>query len=79
MVPMLGLIISLFGALCLSVLGIAFPALIEMCTLWPNNLGRFQWIMIKDMLLIVIGLFALVTGTSSAVGDIIKEWSKSSS
>ncbi|EDO63439.1 AGAP009894-PA, partial [Anopheles gambiae str. PEST] len=38
-IPRLGLFISLFGAFCLSALGIAFPAIMEICVLWPDKLG----------------------------------------
>lgn len=55
-VPLLGLFISLVGAFCLSALGIAFPAIIEMCAYWPDRLGPGRWILWKDMLLIVIGI-----------------------
>lgn len=55
-VPLLGLFISLVGAFCLSALGIAFPAIIEMCAYWPDQLGFRRWILWKDILLIVIGI-----------------------
>lgn len=70
-VPRLALFISLFGALCLSVLGIAFPALMEICVLWPNQLGPCYWVVIRNVILIVIGLFGLVTGTNKSIVDII--------
>lgn len=70
-VPRLALFISLFGALCLSVLGIAFPALMEICVLYPDNWGRCGIVVIRNVILIVIGLFGLVTGTHKSVVDII--------
>lgn len=61
----------MFGALCLSVLGIAFPALMEICVLWPDRLGPFNWVVIRNVILIAIGLFGLVTGTNKSIVDII--------
>ncbi|XP_012236041.1 proton-coupled amino acid transporter-like protein CG1139 [Linepithema humile] len=74
-VPRLGLFISLFGALCLSVLGIAFPAIIEICALWPeNDFGPYKYMLIKNILLIVFGLLGLVVGTYVSIVDIVKSF-----
>ncbi|KAI4484562.1 proton-coupled amino acid transporter-like protein CG1139 [Polistes fuscatus] len=74
-VPRLGLFISLFGALCLSALGIAFPAIIEICALWPNELGPYKIFLIKDLALILFGLIGLVVGTYVSIVDIILSFS----
>lgn len=72
-IPNLGVFISLFGALCLSALGISFPGLMEMCVRWPEKrLGRCYWVLIKDILLIIAGLLALIVGTYTALLEIIK-------
>ncbi|XP_031641119.1 proton-coupled amino acid transporter-like protein CG1139 [Contarinia nasturtii] len=76
-VPQLALFISLFGALCLSVLGIAFPSLMEICVLYPNNWGRCGHVVIRNVILIAIGLFALITGTNKSLVDIIATFSNS--
>lgn len=68
-IPRLGLFISLFGALCLSVLGLAFPALMEICVLYPNDLSALT--LIKDILLIIFGIIGLVVGTYTSVRDIV--------
>lgn len=68
-IPRLELFISLFGALCLSAVGIVFPALIELCYLWPDN--RCTWVMFKDILLMVFGLTGLVVGTYTSISDIV--------
>lgn len=72
-VPYLALFISLFGALCLSVLGIAFPAVMEICVLYPDQLGFCYNVILRNLVLIFIGLFALITGTHKSVFDIITE------
>ncbi|XP_050316379.1 proton-coupled amino acid transporter-like protein CG1139 isoform X2 [Anthonomus grandis grandis] len=66
-VPLLGLFISLVGSFCLSALGIAFPAIIEMCANWPENSNPRTMLFWKDMLLIVIGIIGLSAGSYSAI------------
>lgn len=74
-IPRLGLFISLFGALCLSALGIAFPAIIEICVLWPDSdFGPLNVMMIKNILLIVFGLLGLVVGTYVSIVDIVNSF-----
>ncbi|XP_069701054.1 proton-coupled amino acid transporter-like protein CG1139 [Periplaneta americana] len=74
-IPRLELFISLFGALCLSALGIAFPATVEMCLLWPTrSYGRCNWILFKDILLIVCGIVGLVIGTYTSVASIVQSF-----
>lgn len=70
-IPRLGLFISLFGALCLSVLGLAFPAIMEICVKYPDNFGAFYYVLWKDILLILFGVAGLVIGTTTSVKDII--------
>lgn len=70
-VPRLALFISLFGAFCLSVLGIAFPSVMEICVLWPDHFGPFNVQLWKNIVLILIGLVGLVVGTYKSVFDII--------
>ncbi|XP_044734321.1 proton-coupled amino acid transporter-like protein CG1139 [Chrysoperla carnea] len=74
-IPRIGLFISLVGCLCLSTLGLAFPAIIEMCTYWPNNLGRFNYILIKDILLIIAGIIGFFVGTYTSIYAIVQSFS----
>jgi len=66
-VPLLGLFISLVGSFCLSALGIAFPAIIELCANWPEKSHPKSAIFWKDMLLIMIGIIGLSAGSYSAI------------
>ena len=70
-IPRLGLFISLFGAFCLSILGLAFPAIMELCVLWPDQLGPGNWILWKDVALVVFAIIGLVSGTYTSMRDII--------
>ncbi|XP_014206432.1 proton-coupled amino acid transporter-like protein CG1139 [Copidosoma floridanum] len=73
-VPRLGLFISLFGALCLSALGIAFPAIIEICVLWPDKFGPCKFVLLKDITIIIFGCIGLVVGTYISLFDIIESF-----
>jgi solute carrier family 36 (proton-coupled amino acid transporter) len=70
----LELFISLFGALCLSALGLCFPALIEMCVEWKSSPGPF--LIIKDLLIFVFSLVALIIGTTMSLSEIFHVLSK---
>ncbi|KAF5272698.1 hypothetical protein FQA39_LY07725 [Lamprigera yunnana] len=74
-IPLLGLFISLFGAFCLSALGIAFPAIMNICIRWPNQLGTKNWILVKDLLLIVIGIIGLLSGSYTCISEIVRKLS----
>ncbi|XP_017767789.1 PREDICTED: proton-coupled amino acid transporter-like protein CG1139 [Nicrophorus vespilloides] len=75
-IPLLGLFISLFGAFCLSALGLAFPAIMEICVSWPDNLGPFKYVLIKDVLLIIFGVVGLLAGSYSCISEIVAALSK---
>ncbi|KAK9891999.1 hypothetical protein WA026_017480 [Henosepilachna vigintioctopunctata] len=74
-IPLLGLFISLFGAFCLSALGIAFPAIMELCVKWPDKLGPGYVVLIKDILLIIFGVTGLLAGSYSCISEIIDKLS----
>ncbi|XP_046977465.1 proton-coupled amino acid transporter-like protein CG1139 [Vanessa cardui] len=75
-VPRLGLFISLFGALCLSALGICFPALMEVCVTFPQRASAARSILFgKDAILFIIGVIGLLAGTYTALDSIIRSFS----
>lgn len=71
-IPNLGPFISLVGALCLSTLGLMFPSIIELVTVWEqeNGLGRFYWRLWKNIFIISFGVLGLLTGTYTSIGEI---------
>ncbi|XP_031844544.1 proton-coupled amino acid transporter-like protein acs isoform X2 [Nomia melanderi] len=75
-IPQLDLFISLFGALCLSGLGLGFPAIIQTCTMW-NAYGRTGKILMvaKNMSLVLFGLLGLIVGTYTSLREIINSFS----
>lgn len=72
--PHLGPFISLVGAVCLSFLGLIFPAVIETVTYWdkPHGLGKFNWVLYKNILLICFGILGFLTGSYVSIIDIIE-------
>ncbi|KAK9500796.1 hypothetical protein O3M35_001991 [Rhynocoris fuscipes] len=73
LVPNLGPLISLVGAVCLSVLGLMFPSVIEIIVVYEKGFGRFNWILWKNLLIIAFGILGLVTGTMTSLHDMFKE------
>nr|CAD7424109.1 unnamed protein product [Timema monikensis] len=73
-VPNLGPIISLVGAVCFSTLGLLCPAVIETATHWENGLGKFRWVLWKNVIIVFFSLLALITGAYTSILEIIKEY-----
>ncbi|XP_012147340.2 proton-coupled amino acid transporter-like protein acs isoform X1 [Megachile rotundata] len=75
-IPELELFISLFGALCLSGLGLIFPAIIQICTFWGVSTRTERAIMLaKNMSLILFGLLGLIVGTYTSLRNIVRKFS----
>jgi proton-coupled amino acid transporter len=72
-IPNLELFISLFGALCLAALGIAFPAIIETSTFWYSitSTSSFYGMLARNTCLVIFSLFGLVAGTYTSLSEII--------
>lgn len=70
-VPDLEPFISLVGAVFFSTLGLLVPAVVEGVFLWPET-GRFHWILIKNVFLVLFALLALLTGSAVSILNIIK-------
>lgn len=74
-VPNLGSFISLVGALCITALAIVFPAVIELCVYWDD--GKIHpWVLTRNVLILVFGLFGLVTGTYVSIAGMIEAFQK---
>lgn len=78
-IPNLGPFISLVGAVCLSTLGLMFPSVIELVTVWEqeNGLGACYWRLWKNVAIILFGVLGFITGTYVSIQEIIEEdkWS----
>lgn len=72
-VPNLGPFISLIGAVCLSTLGLMFPAIIETITYWDvPSLGALNWRLYKNALLVAFGIVGFLTGSYVSFMEIIE-------
>lgn len=69
-IPNLGAVISLVGAVSSSTLALIFPPIIEIVTVYPN-FGRRNWVLWKDMLLLIFGVLGFMFGTYASVNQIL--------
>ena len=67
LIPNLGLVISLVGALCTAALGLILPPIFSLCTHWEIGYGKMRWRLIKDTLLLVFGCVGCFAGTYVSV------------
>lgn len=77
-IPNLSPIISLVGAVCFSILGLFCPAVIEIITFYdePGYFGVFKWRLIKNCIIIILSVIALVSGTYASIIEIIEYYSE---
>ncbi|XP_074028144.1 proton-coupled amino acid transporter-like protein acs [Leptinotarsa decemlineata] len=79
-VPYIELFISLFGALSLSALGLAFPALIYISTHWDSLKGvRGTMIIVRNIVIFCFAIIGLVIGTSTSLEKIVEKFSGTNS
>lgn len=69
-VPTIGPFINLIGALCFSLLGLIIPVFIEFVTYWDVGFGSFNWIVWKNILVLIFGVLALVFGSATSIKGI---------
>lgn len=74
-VPTISPFIGLIGAFCFSILGLLVPVVIEIITFWDVGFGKCNWIIWKNILIFIFGIFALVFGTKDALREIAKIYS----
>ncbi|XP_026686684.1 proton-coupled amino acid transporter-like protein pathetic [Diaphorina citri] len=74
MVPNLELFISFNGALCLPFMSIGFPAIVDLLTFWDHHQGAGKvFFVLKNILVILIGLVGFVTGLNASVSAMYME------
>lgn len=71
-VPDLEPFIGLVGAIFFSSLGLLVPCVVETVFRWPNELGTFKWVLIKNVIFGAFSIFALVAGSFVSIEEIIK-------
>jgi solute carrier family 36 (proton-coupled amino acid transporter) len=72
MVPNLGAVISLVGAVSSSTLALIFPPLIDIITFWPNQLGRNYWMLWKDIAIMIFGILGFIFGSYASIVQIVQ-------
>ncbi|XP_055941372.1 proton-coupled amino acid transporter 1-like isoform X2 [Argiope bruennichi] len=77
-IPNLDLLISLVGALASSSLALIFPPIIELCTVWNSNMSprKFRLVLMKDIFIVIFGIFGSVIGTYTVISEIVELMSK---
>lgn len=77
-IPHLDLIISLIGAFCLSALGLAIPAVVDISTNWYTMEGiRGKLSLARNIALILFGVFGLIIGTYTSIRAIVEKFTES--
>ncbi|XP_046390627.1 proton-coupled amino acid transporter-like protein CG1139 isoform X2 [Ischnura elegans] len=87
-IPELGLFISLFGAFCLSSVGLIYPALLQSFTFWyiPGLMSKHHpknWegqetkrmlMLFKNVLILFFAMFGLIIGSYTSLRDIVARY-----
>ncbi|ALC42872.1 CG1139 [Drosophila busckii] len=74
-IPDLSVFLSLVGSFCLSILGLIFPALLQICVQYETGYGRFNFRLWCNLLLLLFGFFGGIVGTYVSIVDIINAFS----
>ncbi|KAJ2950819.1 hypothetical protein O0L34_g9090 [Tuta absoluta] len=72
--PNLELVISLAGAIFFSTLGLLLPAIIDTVYNWDRDLGRFNYKLWKNLIISIISIIALVSGSYVSIAQMIDEF-----
>ncbi|EDV50262.1 proton-coupled amino acid transporter-like protein CG1139 [Drosophila erecta] len=70
-IPDLSVFLSLVGSFCLSILGLIFPVLLQICVQYTEGYGPFRIKLIINLLLLGFSIFGGVVGTYVSIVDII--------
>lgn len=71
-VPEIEPLIGLLGSFSAASLSIMFPVALDVIFRWPDEFGRWRWLLVKDAVLWLFGLFVLIVGTYFSILDIIE-------
>ncbi|XP_018331729.1 uncharacterized protein LOC108741409 [Agrilus planipennis] len=76
-IPNISLIITFTGAICMSVLGIIYPILMDSFERYEVGYGKLKWRLIKNIIIIIIGIASFGFGIYSGVLDAIEHRKRS--
>lgn len=69
--PRLEQVIGLEGAFFYSFLGLIAPSIMDIIFNWERGLGKYNWILVKDIILVLFGTFVLVAGVTQSLREIV--------
>ncbi|XP_072943029.1 probable beta-hexosaminidase fdl [Epargyreus clarus] len=72
-VPYQAAVVSFMGNFCTSLMVLVFPATMELCLLYPKDYGRYNVYLIKDVIIIVLGLLAWLKNLPLWTWDCVNE------
>ncbi|XP_032512373.2 proton-coupled amino acid transporter-like protein pathetic [Danaus plexippus] len=72
--PDLELFINLSGAVFLSSLGLLTPAIVDTVHNWNRGLGKYNWILWKNILVIMLSFIALFAGSYVSIVGIVEKY-----
>ncbi|XP_075162004.1 arcus [Haematobia irritans] len=75
-IPDLSLFLSLVGSFCLSILGLIFPALLQICVQYTTGYGPWKIRLMKNILLVAFGVLGGVVGTYVSIDEIVQAYNK---
>ncbi|XP_050307347.1 proton-coupled amino acid transporter-like protein CG1139 isoform X3 [Anthonomus grandis grandis] len=79
LIPYLNLFISFLGALCISALGLAFPAIFDSCIQWHQLTGCHKyWVHTKNFVIMLFALFGLIVGSATSLEQIVEQFTPKS-
>ncbi|XP_075972589.1 proton-coupled amino acid transporter-like protein acs [Anticarsia gemmatalis] len=73
-VPDLELLIGLVGAIFFSTLGLLIPVVVQTVHKWERGLGKFNYILWKNGLLLLFYFIVLISGCYSAISEIVAKF-----
>lgn len=71
--PSIGGLIGLIGSMGFAILGIFFPALIELICLANEDLGCMKWRLVKNVFLMIFSTICAIVGVYSSIIEILNE------
>jgi len=54
-------------------LAVAFPPIVHGFTFYPDRLGKYKWMMYKDILVFLAGILTLVVGVYATLKNLLNK------
>ncbi len=71
LIPQIDLFISLVGAVACCVLALIIPPVLDLLLFWKKSMKFSFFILIKDILIILFGVYIFISGTFVSIVNII--------